>query len=207
MPKRTLLEHQNEAVKFTLKKYNLQAKWKIIPLSFDRWRLLMEEEHKLDVLSEELRKAIEAEMETQEVKEAVKKGDSEVLEAIKMFEEGKALDKLILKEYGRLPSEEERLKGSASTFHLKHFEVKPSIEKHCPFLSEMTKKYREKDFLIFLNKALGEPRRQKLLDVIHETLHFVNEERGTRRTSEEIEGEAQFILEEFLKTRKRGSKR
>ena len=74
----------------------------------------------------------------------------------------------------------------------------------------MRKKYGDKDFLIFLNKALGEPRRQKLLDVIHEPLHFVNEERRARKTFEEIEGEAQYILEEFLKTRKgvlRGERR
>lgn len=201
MPQRKLRKRLNEAVKFTLEKYNLKANWKIILLSFDKWRALKEEEHRLDILSVELRKAIEAQMQTQEFKEALKKGIPEVLEAKKMFEEGKASDKLILKEYGRVLSKKELLKDcSASIFHLKHSEVKPSIEKkYCPFRREMRKKYGDKDFLIFLNKALGGLRREKLLDVIHETLHFVEEE---RRTYGKIEEKAQHILKEFLKTRK-----
>ena len=133
----------------------------------------------------------------EEFKEAIQNDHPEALKIARRFEKGKALNELILREYGKTLSKKEYLMVCAEIFIIKNFRVKEILRELFPFHVRTAEKYEDLDFIIFLNKTY--PRKVKFSSVIHETLHYVDNEKRIRRTYEEIEKETKTILLDFLR--------
>jgi len=184
----------NEIVKFTLTKYNIEAKWRIIPLTWDQWKKLSMEKTSSDVLAWKLGDKIKELLEKEETKKLLE-NDNELRRKIN---DASGMEKEIEKEYGRVLTLEDNL-NSVSIIFLKSKSFKRLREKF-PFQYKLSKRNSDRDFLILLNSHLFHSlsTNEKLKTVVHETLHFIQGMRETRSRFDTIENEANTIVCNFL---------
>jgi hypothetical protein len=182
----------DEIVKFALETHHVEAKWRIIPLADDQWKKLSIERASRDKWGLEL---------GDEMRKLVEKGEIKDEELKRKISEAFGMEKEIEKEYGRVLTLEDHLNSNALFLMTKESGSKglKRLRGKFPFLYRLSKRNRDKDFVILLNANLisRDSRREKLKTVVHETLHFVQDLRQTRTCSETIENEADTIINKF----------
>jgi len=191
-----MFKDMDRIVRFTLERHSVKAKWRIIPLTYDKWKKLSTEKIALDELAWKLENQIKKLMDKEKTKDYLRENE----EMERRIDEGFKMKKGIEKEYGGVLTLEQNLNSSAIMMEVKPLKRLKRWRGKFPFHYKLFKKNRDADFLILLNMQLtsGDSRREKLKTLVHETLHFIKNLKKTRTNFESIENEADRIVDEFL---------
>ncbi len=194
-----MLKSMNRIVKFVLERNTVKAKWRIIPLTYDKWKRLQTDKIALDEFAWKLENQIKKIMDQEKTKGFLRENE----EMERRIDEGFQMEKEIGNEYRGVLTLEQNLnsistiiimRGAKSLKHLKRWRGKLS------FYYKLRKKNKDTDFIILLNWSIisGDSKREKLKTAVHETLHFIEYLKKTRTNFESIENESDRIVDEFL---------
>ena len=180
-------------VESIMKAHRTEADWKIISLLPEEWAKIAAERAFLTDLGQKARRRVEM-LEELVGKEKLAKDEAYV----KMKRDAMEMDKRNMKEYGRPLMLEEELNTEAL---LVCPSGKPSeLAEMIPTINVFF--IRTEDFLILINEGViskcPEPDREKLLAVAHETLHYVYRKQDIWKGTEEIDEEAEKVVEDFI---------
>ena len=187
----------NRIIEFVLESYSVKAKWRIIPLTYDKWKKLSTEKTAIDELAWKLEAKIKELMNNEKSKNSLR--ENEELE--RRIDKGLKMEKEIEKEYDEILTLEQNMNSSAIMMEVRPLKRLKRLRGNFPFhYNKLFKKNKEVDFIILLNVQLisGDSRREKLKTVVHEALHFIENLKKTRSDFEFIENEADRIVEEFM---------
>jgi len=192
-----MLKDMNRIVKFALERHSVKAKWRIIPLPYDKWKKLSTEKTAIDELAWKLEDKIKKLMNREKTKNFLI--ENEIMEG--QIGEASKMEKEIEKEYGGVLMLEQNLNSSAIMMEIKALKRLKRWRGNFPFYyNKLFKKNKDVDFIVLLNVQLisGDSRREKLKTLVHETLHFIKNLKKTRTNFESIENESDRIVNEFL---------
>jgi hypothetical protein len=198
-----LLKEMNEIVRYTLRVFGVRAKWRIVSLRYGDWRKLMTEKAQLDEFSARIKDNLKKAMVTEEGRIEVEENKA-LREKIR---ESFRLERQIEKEYGRELSLDEYLESDAMLVAVKAY-LQPAtkwLRRKWAFARGLAVQNKDVDFLILLNPSITSrnSRRENLITVVHEVLHYVEGLCDDRSSFESIENRAEEIVTQFLE-KKRG---
>ena len=197
MKAQLMLKDMNRIIEFVLERYSIKAKWRIISLTYDKWKKLSTEKTAIDELAWKLETKIKKLMNNEKTKDFLR--ENEELE--RRIDKGLKMEKEIEKEYDKVLTLDQNMNSSAIMMEVRPLKRLKRLRGNFPFLyNKLFKKNKDVNFIILLNVQLisGDSRREKLKTVVHETLHFIENLKKTRSDFESIENESDKIVDEFL---------
>ena len=194
---KALLKEMNEIVRFTLRKHEIRADFRIILATKRRWGKIAQEQSDWSQYAERVQSQLAEYLATERGQRELR-ADSVSRDKIRQSQQ---LRQERLKEYERVPTPEEYLTAASMLLHQRHQDPFTKAERRIMASTiRLVNQNRDVDFLILVNisETYWYSLKEKLKTVVHEAIHYVEVVRKHRSSVESIEDESETIVNQFL---------